>query len=210
MDQTLAALKMIPAMLHSTRERDSDVIERIIRYSRLARQRGLLSLDQEGEKAGDPFLRRAIRLAVDAVGPEMMKHVLDADIAGMRAQAESAAAFYETAAGYAPTLGVAGAAIGLVQVMKHLDHFEQVGMGVASAFVATIYGVLLANLVLLPVATKIRARSEARARVCALMREGAISISSGMNPSLIRMKLEAFAQIPEHKAARAAKLQTAA
>jgi chemotaxis protein MotA len=210
MDQTVAALKMIPAMLQSTRERDSDVIERMIRYSRLARQRGLLSLEQESEEADDPFVRRAMRLAVDAVGPEMMKEVLDGEIAGVRAQAESAAAFYETAAGYAPTLGVAGAAIGLVQVMKHLDHLEQVGMGVASAFVATIYGVLLANLVLLPVATKIRARSDARARVCALTREGAIAISSGMNPSLIRMKLEALAQIPEDKPERPAKVRNAA
>ena len=210
MHQTRKALKMIPAMLHSTIKRDEDVIASVIGYSRVARQRGLVALEQEAAEADDPFLRRAILLASDGVGVEAMKHVLEAEISGLKAQAESAALFYETAAGYAPTLGVAGAAIGLVQVMKHLDHLEQVGMGVASAFVATIYGVLLANLVLLPIATKIRARADARMRACALIRDGMLSIAMGLNPSVIRMKLEALAQIPESAPARPARVRTAA
>jgi chemotaxis protein MotA len=197
LDQTVDALKMIPQMLRNPAIHQPDVIEEVISYARIARQRGLLALEQEVDEHADPFLRRGLRLAVDAVGAETMRLVLDSEIAGIRAQAESMALFYETAAGYAPTLGVAGAAIGLVQVMKHLDDLEQVGMGVAAAFVATIYGVLLANLVLLPIATKIRARSDARIRVCGMIREGALSIAAGLNPTLIRMKLEALAQIEE-------------
>jgi chemotaxis protein MotA len=104
-------------------------------------------------------------------------------------------------------LGVAGAAVGLIQVMKHLDHLEQVGMGVAAAFVATIYGVLLANLVLLPIATKVRARAELRMRACGLMREGVLSIAAGINPTLIRMKLEALAQIAEQPLKRVSAMQ---
>jgi chemotaxis protein MotA len=142
----------------------------------------------------------------------MMRTILDAEIDGIENEAETTAIVYETAAGYAPTLGVAGAAVGLVQVMKHLEHLEQVGMGVAAAFVATIYGVLLANLIFLPVATKIRARSQQRIRVCSLMREGALSIAAGLNPMLIRMRLEALANVKEtvHKPMIPARLGRAA
>lgn len=195
--QIQQALKILPGMLRSTSEEETAVIARVFEFAREARQAGLLSLDKKADSLQDPFFRKAMRLAVDAVGPQIMEAVLDSDVAGFRAQAESAAVFYETAAGYAPTLGVAGAAIGLIQVMQHLEHIDQVGKGVAAAFVATIYGVLLANLILLPVATKIRARAERRIQFCALIREGALMIAAGANPSVIRLKLEALAQIAD-------------
>jgi chemotaxis protein MotA len=195
--QVTEALKALPAMLKMTLQRDEDVIETVIGLSRAARQRGLLKLEEELNEDTDPVLRRGLRMTIDAVGVETIRTVLDTEVAGIQQRAQSIAEVYETAAGYAPTLGVAGAAIGLIQVMKHLEHLEQVGMGVAAAFVATIYGVLLANLVLLPVATKIRARAELRMRACGLMREGILSIAAGLNPTLIRMKLEALAQIEE-------------
>jgi chemotaxis protein MotA len=202
LQQTVAAVKTIPGMLRNPLQRELDVIDKLINYSRFARQRGMLALEQEIPDDEDPMLRRGLQLAVDAVGAEMMKSVLDGEMSGIRSQAEASAIVFETAAGYAPTLGVAGAAVGLVQVMKHLEHLEQVGMGVAAAFVATIYGVLLANLILLPIATKIRARCDARIRVCGLIREGVLSISAGLNPTLIRMKLDALAQIEEQPAKR--------
>jgi chemotaxis protein MotA len=202
--QTTRALQMLPAMFRNPVERETEVIEEIVRYARAARIRGLLSLERETEKIADPFFRRGMRMAVDSVGTETIESVLDFDISGLKTQAESAAVFYETAAGYAPTLGVAGAALGLVQVMKHIEHVEQVGMGVAAAFVATIYGVLLANLVFLPIATKIRARAESRVRICGILREGVLSIATGVNPALIRLKLGALAQIHEEKPSRSA------
>ena len=202
--QTGQALKMIPGMLRNPDERDSIVIDRILAYARGARQGGLLSLEKKIEAIEDPFFRKAMRLAIDTVGSEVMEAVLDSDIAGFTSQSQNAALVYETAAGYAPTMGMAGAAIGLIQVMKHLEHIDQVGMGVAAAFVATIYGVLLANLVLLPVATKIRARAECRIHICGLIREGALSIAAGLNPSVIRLKLEALAQIGEQTPVRPA------
>jgi chemotaxis protein MotA len=202
--QTQQALKVLPSMFFGSSERDSEVIDRVIEYARGARQGGLLSLEQKVESIEDLFFRKAMRLVVDAVGAEVMETVLESDVAGFKTQSESAAVFYETAAGYAPTLGMAGAAIGLIQVMKHLEHIDEVGMGVAAAFVATIYGVLLANLFLLPVATKIRARAEYRVHICGLIREGSLSIAAGVNPSVIRLKLEALAQISEQTAVRSA------
>jgi chemotaxis protein MotA len=195
--QVRSALKRIPAMFRNPGQSDAEVINSVVEYARAARLRGAVSLEKEVELIEDTFFRKAMRLVVDAVSPEVITTVLDAEIAGLKAQAESAAVVYETGAGYAPTLGMAGAAIGLVQVMKHLERIDQVGMGVGAAFVATIYGVLLANLVLLPVATKIRARTETRVRVCSLIRDGVLSIAEGLNPVLIRLKLEALAQIDE-------------
>jgi chemotaxis protein MotA len=195
--QTKQALRLLPDMFQHASETPAEVIDHIVDYARAVRQGGLLSIEQKVEAIDDLFFRKAMRLAVDSVGAEVMESVLDSDVAGLKAQSESAAVFYETAGGYAPTLGMAGAAIGLIQVMKHLEHIDQVGMGVAAAFVATIYGVLLANLVLLPIATKIRARTDHRAQICALIREGSLMIGAGANPSVIRLKLEALAQIAE-------------
>ena len=211
LEQVRLALKSMPGMLHSPVQKPGELIEVILSFARAARLRGIVSLEQETELIEDDFLQKAMRLAVDAVGPEMIRTVLDSDIAGAKARAETVAAVFEAAAGYAPTLGMAGAAVGLIQVLKHLDHVDQVGVGVASAFVATIYGLLLANLVLLPVATKIRARTELRAGACDLIRDGVVLIASGVNPSLIRLNLEALAQVgqsarlgPGRKAAIAA------
>lgn len=202
--QTEQALKLFPSMFQSSGERDGDVIHQVVEYARIARQGGLLSIEKKVEALQDAFFRKAMRLAVDSVGTEVMEAVLDSDVAGYKAQSEGAAVFYETAAGYAPTLGMAGAAIGLIQVMKHLEHIDQVGIGVAAAFVATIYGVLLANLVLLPIATKIRARADHRVYICGMIREGSLMVANGANPSVIRLKLEALAQIGEEtKAPRA-------
>ena len=204
LEQIKQALKAMPSMLKNPCEPDREVIEAILGYARNARINGLLSLEPEAEAIVDPHFRQAMRLAIDAVGPEMIKDVLSSDCAGIKAHAETIAAFYESAAGYAPTLGMAGAAIGLIQVMKHLEHIDQVGMGVAAAFVATIYGVLLANLVLLPIATKIRARAESRLRVCGIIREGVLLIATGSNPALIRLKLEALSQVHENRHTRRA------
>jgi len=197
--QTTQALKLIPSMFRNPADRDTEVIDQVIKYARAARSRGILSLERESEAIPDAFFRRAMRMAVDSLGSETIKSVLDSDIEGFKGQAENAAIFYETAAGYAPTLGVAGAALGLVQVMKNIEHIDQVGRGVAAAFVATIYGVLLANLILLPIATKIRARAGARIRICGIIREGVIAISTSVNPALIRLNLEALAQIENER-----------
>ena len=124
-EQTKKALRMLPGMIRNPNELDRDVIELILRYAKAARLGGLLSLETEIRAIEDPYLRSAMQLAVDSVNVESIKVVLESEVAGLRAEAESAAVFYEAAAGYAPTLGMAGAAIGLIQVMKHLEHIDQ-------------------------------------------------------------------------------------
>jgi chemotaxis protein MotA len=207
--QTRDALCLLPSMFRHQVHDDAQIINQIAALSRSSRTRGVPQLEQEVEQLSDPFLRKGLRLAVDNVGTATLARVLDADMQGLSAKAETSAVFYETAAGYAPTLGMAGAAIGLVHVMKHLDDVALIGSGVAAAFVAIVYGVLFANLFLLPIATKIRARTEARLHSCQLMREGALAICAGTNPFLIRLKLESLAQLP-HQEPRSSAIHRAA
>ncbi len=206
--QTQLALRMLPSVLRQSLDRDRVIIDTLVTLSRSARARGVVSLEQETKKVSDPFLQKALQLAADAVSTDLIESLLDSDVDGLRNQSDRAAAFYETAAGYAPSLGMAGAAIGLIQVMKHLDSIEKVGAGVSAAFVATIYGVLLANLLLLPIASKIRAQAEDRIRICKLVREGVLGIASGLNPLLLRTKLEALAQLekPQNRKSGARKM----
>jgi chemotaxis protein MotA len=195
--QIRLALGASQVMLFDSCEDPRRLVDEFLEWSRMARSRGVASLEREAGQIGDPVLRKGIRLAADAVGEAGIRSALGLEIRGIEAEAESAAHVYETAAGYAPTLGIVGAAIGLMQVMKHLEHIEQVGAGVAAAFVATIYGVLLANLVLLPVATRIRSQCIQRVRTCEVITEGVVSVAAGLNPMLLRLNLETLLQIPE-------------
>jgi len=195
--QIRSAFRAFLDMLFDSSEDPSHLVDKFLEWSRMARSRGVASLEKDVEQIDDAVLRKGMRLVVDAVGEARLNAVLELEIKGIEAEAESAAQFYETAAGYAPTLGIVGAAIGLIQVMKHLDHIEQVGTGIAAAFVATIYGILLANLILLPVATRIRAQCLHRVRTCAVIAEGSRSVATGLNPALLRLNLETLLQIPE-------------
>jgi chemotaxis protein MotA len=191
------AIRAFSAMLFDSSEDPRHLVAMFLAWSRMARSKGAASLEKEAEAIEDPVLRKGMRLVVDAIGEPGIRSVLALEIRGIEAEAEAAAQFYETAAGYAPTLGIVGAAIGLIQVMKHLDHIEQVGGGIASAFVATIYGVLLANLILLPVATRIRTQCLQRVRTCHVITEGVLSLAGGQNPRLVRLTLETLLQVPE-------------
>jgi chemotaxis protein MotA len=193
------ALGVSRAMLFDPSEDPRHLVEEFLAWSRMARTRGVSSLEKEATQVDDAVLRKGLRLVADAVGESGIKSVLALEIRGIEAEAEAAAQVFETAAGYAPTLGIVGAAIGLIEVMKHLDHIEKVGTGIAAAFVATIYGVLLANLILLPVATRIRTQCLNRLRRCHVITEGVLSIAAGLNPMLLRLNLETLLQVPETK-----------
>lgn len=195
--QIVHALRVFRTILVDSSEDPRHMVGMFLAWSRMARAKGVASLETETEQIDDPVLRKGMRLVADSVGEAGIRSVLGLEVRGIEAHAEEAAQFYETAAGYAPTLGIVGAAIGLIQVLKHLDHIEQVGAGIAAAFVATIYGVLLANLVLLPVATRIRTVCLRRVRACQVITEGVLAIAEGQNPRLLRLNLETLLQVPE-------------
>lgn len=154
-----------------------------------ARKAGILSLEDELDGIADPFLRRGLRLAVDGTNPTTLRHMLEAENDAHAEREEAPARVYEAAGGYAPTVGILGAVLGLINVMENLAEPSKLGAGIAVAFVATVYGVGSANLILLPIAAKLRARASRRARRRDLITEGVLAIQEGQNPRLIDQKL---------------------
>ncbi len=190
------AIKQFGAIFLGSEQSPDVLIEEIIGFAVLARRDGILALEQPAESIADPFLRKAMSLAVDGVDTGRIRETMMLEIATFEKHAEAEARVFEAAGGYSPTIGIIGAVIGLIQVMKNLANIEEVGRGIAVAFVATIYGVAVANLVFLPAASKLKARVHQAAQMKELALEGVIGIAEGLNQKLIRIKLEAFVHGP--------------
>ena len=159
-----------------------------------------MSLEQEAFAIEDPFLKKALTLAVDSTDLLEIRKMLELEIDLDQHHVDAEAKVFECAGGYAPTVGIIGAVLGLIQVMKNLANIDEVGHGIAVSFVATVYGVGLANLFLLPAAAKIKARIHAETQHKELIVEGVAGIVEGMNPKLIRVKLESYGEeIPAAK-----------
>lgn len=177
-------------------------VESIIQFATKARKNGIVSLETDAAAIADPFFRKALNLAVDGTDLTELRKIMEVDIALGEQTAEAEAKVWESAGGYSPTIGIIGAVLGLIQVMKHLEDIKEVGHGIAVAFVATVYGVASANIFFLPVANKLRARIREATILKDLTLEGVVGIVEGLNPTLIRLKLESFSpQPPKGKAA---------
>ena len=172
------------------------VLENLIQFATKARKNGIVSLENEAGAISDPFLRKALNLAVDGTDLQELRKMMETDISVAEHLAEAEAKVWESAGGYAPTIGIIGAVLGLIQVMKHLEDIKEVGHGIAVAFVATVYGVGSANIFFLPAANKLRARMRDASLNKEMILEGVIGIVEGLNPTLIRLKLEAYNQNP--------------
>jgi chemotaxis protein MotA len=167
-------------------------IGEIVGYAQKARKEGIVSLDSEIEKIKDPFLKKSLMLAVDGTEPQELQKMMELELDNQAEHEDHIPKVFESAGGFAPTVGIIGAVLGLIQVMQHLDNITEVGRGIAVAFVATIYGVGLANLFFLPCAGKIKMRIRQEQVVREMMLEGVISILEGMNPRMIETKLLGF------------------
>ena len=180
------------------------VLEELVGYAAKARKSGLVALDDEANHAADPFLRKTLMLAVDGTDIQELRIMMELDMSISEHHAEAEAKVLESAGGYAPTIGIIGAVLGLIQVMKNLSNIDEVGHGIAVAFVATVYGVALSNLFFLPAASKMKARAHAETERRELILEGVAGIIEGMNPKLIRAKLEAYTHGSSKKTATGA------
>jgi len=179
------------------------ILDQIIGFATKARRNGIVSLEDDAGRIEDPFLRKAINLAIDVAELTELKHTMQLDQEREERLLLSRAKVFESAGGYSPTIGIIGAVLGLIQVMKNLANIEDVGRGIAVSFVATVYGVGAANLFFLPAANKIRGRAKRRLEATDLMLEGVAGIVEGMNPKMIRRKLESLVDAPDEKAAAA-------
>jgi chemotaxis protein MotA len=173
-----------------------ELIEQLVAFATKARRQGIISLEQEADQVDNHFLRKTMNLAIDGTPLQDLRRQMELEITMRERRAESAAKVFDAAGGYAPTIGIIGAVMGLIQVMKQLDNLEEVGHGIAVAFVATIYGVGIANLFLLPAASKLRARAAEETEMQELILEGVTAIVEGLNPKLIRIKLDAYLDRP--------------
>jgi len=187
-----AAIRRVKDVFFNRAPDTAGIIEQLIGYAAKARKTGLVSLEDEAYKIEDPFLKKALMLAVDGTDLQEMRKMLELVIEVEEHHADAEAKVFECAGGYAPTIGIIGAVLGLIQVMKNLADIDEVGHGIAGAFVATVYGVASANLFFLPIATKIRARFEAEVRRKEIVILAVSGIIEGLNPKLISMNLDAY------------------
>jgi chemotaxis protein MotA len=184
-------------------------IDELIQYATKARKNGIVSLEMEANTIADPFLRKALNLAVDGTDLQELQKMMETDIALSEQAGEAEAKVWEAAGGYAPTVGIIGAVLGLIQVMKHLEDIKEVGHGIAVAFVATVYGVGSANIFFLPMGNKLRARLREVVLLKEMTLEGVVGIVEGLNPTLIRMKMDGYAPQSKKAPKEAAKAQPA-
>ena len=188
----IASFKDLAKVLFVRGEKAQAVIAQLIVFANKARRQGIVSLDADIEAIAEPFLKKALMLAVDGTEPEQLRKMMELELDNQSEQEERVPQVFESAGGFSPTIGIIGAVMGLIQVMQHMDKMEEVGRGIAVAFVATIYGVGAANLFLLPAAGKLKIRIRQSQVMREMMLEGVISILEGMNPRMLEMKLLGF------------------
>jgi chemotaxis protein MotA len=169
-------------------------VHQLVSYAHQARRSGIVSLDCELEDIREPFLKRSLTLAVDGTEPEELRKMMESELNARAEEEELVSRVFESAGGFSPTIGIIGAVLGLIQVMQHLSNMEEVGRGIAVAFVATIYGVGAANLIFLPCAGKLKIRLRQQQILREMTLEGVISILEGMNPHVLEGKLLGYLQ----------------
>ena len=161
-------------------------------WSHVARKEGLLALETKIQEVDDPFIARGLQLLVDGAEPDGLKDVLEVEIGAYEARLKLAAKIWESAGGYAPTIGILGAVMGLIHVMENLSDPAKLGSGIAVAFVATIYGVGAANLIFLPVAKKLMACIQQLVTLREMYVDGLVGIANGDNPRIIESRLQGY------------------
>ena len=188
----LTAFRRLAKVFVEPAQNPRSTIELLVKYANKARREGIVSLDKELVNIHEPFLRRSLMLAVDGTDSQELRHIMEVELDNKGEQEEKIPQFFESAGGFSPTIGIIGAVLGLIQVMQHLDKIDDVGTGSAVAFVATLSGVGAANLILLPVAGKLKIRIRDEQIIREMTIEGVVSILEGMNPRMLETKLTGF------------------
>lgn len=168
------------------------LIERLVEFATVARREGILALESHAEDAGNEFLQRSVQLAVDGTAPELIKDILTTEIAFMEDRHAMGQGILNAMALFAPAFGMIGTLIGLIQMLATLDDPSTIGAGMAVALITTLYGALMANMLFLPLAGKLKVRTAMELLQKEVIIEGILSIQSGDNPRVVEQKLKAF------------------
>lgn len=188
----LHAVRRLASVFLNSKQAPQQTIRRLVQFAQKARREGIVSLDNDLSDIEDPFLKKSLMLAVDGTEPQELRKIMELELDNQAEYEEQVPQVFESAGGFAPTIGIIGAVLGLIQVMQHLDKIDEVGRGIAVAFVATIYGVGSANLLYLPVAGKMKLRIREEQITREMTLEGVASILEGMNPRILETKLLGF------------------
>ncbi|MCL6550658.1 MAG: motility protein A [Acidothermus cellulolyticus] len=205
---TIGSIKWLKTALLAKPIRPDGLVDELVKLADRARREGLLALEDAANEVDDDFLRKGLQLAIDGTDPEELREILDAEIVAKRTEFKQGAKLFLDMGGYSPTLGIIGTVVSLVHVLANLSSPESLGKLIASAFVATLWGVMLANIVWLPLSNKIGRLGELAVQQMELVIEGVLSIQAGVNPRLIRQKLQSL--LPADPKAEKAKQEKAA
>jgi len=189
-----SAARRLITIFHERDLNPQKVIRELVNFANKARKEGIVSLDSQLPYIHDPFMRKSLMLAVDGTEPAELRKMMQLELDNQAEYEDYIPRVFESAGGFSPTIGIIGAVLGLIQVMQHLDNLEEVGHGIAVAFVATVYGVGAANLFFLPGSGKLRIRLRQEQVIREMTLEGVVSILEGMNPRMLETKLLGFLQ----------------
>ncbi|RZU50465.1 chemotaxis protein MotA [Krasilnikovia cinnamomea] len=186
------------------------LVDDIVKLAERARREGLLALEDAVKEVQHPFLKRGLQLAIDGTDPEELHDILHAEIAAKKKADKAGMKIFESMGGYAPTIGIIGTVMGLVHVLENLSKPETLGHSISAAFVATLWGVMSANVIWLPIASRLTRLSGVECEEMELIIDGVLAIQSGSNPRLVAQKLRSLLPPEVRKAAEAASTKKAA
>jgi chemotaxis protein MotA len=184
-------------------ESSADVVPIVVGLADKARKEGLLSLEDSLKDIDDEFLVKGVTMAIDGTDPEEMRDILEGEVAAKRAASKHSAKFFTDAAGYAPTIGIIGTVMGLVHVLENLAKPEELGHLIAAAFIATLWGVMSANVFFMPIGNRLKRLGELEISRMEVTIEGVLAIQAGANPRIVAQKLRSLLPVHEQQAAAA-------
>jgi len=192
LSQIISVMKVVKIAFKGDHERPIELIEKLVVMAQKARREGLLALDNEIEDIEDDFLKRGIQLIVDGTDPELVRNIMETEIEMMEERHKSGAGILDAMGVSAPAFGMLGTLIGLILMLKRINDPAALGPGMALALITTFYGSILANLIFLPIAGKLKLRSREETLNKEIMIEGILSIQAGENPRIVSEKMKAF------------------
>ena len=187
-----AAFDAAKEVFISQEKSEEKLLTEIIQLAQDARRNGIFSVYEKSEYISNPFLKRGVQLAVDVENPQLLYDVLESEISYEEEQEIINSRIFEAMGGYAPTFGIVGAVLGLIKIMGDLQSLETIGVGIATAFVATLYGVGLANLVFLPIAGNLKSKIRERILLKEVILQGVLAIQMQENPTILEEKLLSY------------------
>lgn len=191
------AIKGLPIIFMGPKEKPGEVAELLVNLALKARKEGILALQGDIGSIEDPFLKKGLELMTDGTDPQLLRELLETELGFFEEEVTHASKVWEGAGGFAPTVGIIGAVLGLIHVMQNLNDPSKLGAGIAVAFVATVYGVGAANLLFIPLGGKLKGKRRTTIMTREMMIEGILSIQAGESPNFISEKLKVF--IPAHE-----------